>query len=373
MAEYSRIAQGSFTSTGLPQIVNLPFQPSKVRLTNYTKATTPAQNGVPFAYWQAEMGQGFAVIEAFNSAPALITDIVTSNGISTFSAGLLLQYGPLLQIASISTASAAVVTTASPHGYASGQVVIMQGLYQSTTTGMPQIAGVPFTITVTGTTTFTIPRNTNYTALSGSPTGAYVKQVLYPYLFVPGACYISALSLGTTTTVTTTSAHNFVVGQEVAFRVPSLWGTTQLNSLPNAVIPGSPIYGYVISVTSYNVFVVSINSSSYTAFNSNQAFNTAGLSYAQVVAVGDVNSGGVQISSGSPLYPPPYTVPISTTQVPAISFPGIQGGYFNNSSYGFIVGNGVGATLSSAVLVGASGNVIYYEAELSDLTQVDGY
>ena len=59
----------------------------------------------------------------------------------------------------------------------------------------------------------------------------------------------SALTLASTTTVTTTMYHNFVVGQEVAFRIPSQWGTSQLNSLPNVIIPGSQIYGYVVSVT----------------------------------------------------------------------------------------------------------------------------
>src|ERR1044072_6594879 len=107
---------------------------------------------------------------------------------------------------------------------------------------------MPFTVTVTGATTFTTAWNTNqskYTALSGSPSGPYVKKVLYPYLYFPGSTVISAITTGATTTIDTTSAHNFVVGQEVAFRIPTAWGTTQLNSLPNTTTPGSPIYAYV--------------------------------------------------------------------------------------------------------------------------------
>lgn len=372
MAEYSRIAKGRFTSTGLPRIIELPFQPDRVELINYTAANTGAVSQLmPRALWDVSMGQGFAVVEGYNATPSLVFDVVSSNGISTFAAGQALQYGPQLQIASITKASPAVVTTASAHGFANGDVIVMTGLYQSSTTGMQQIAGIPFTVTVTGSTTFTIPWNTNqtgYTALTGSPTGAFIKKVLYPYLYAPGVNIISAITTGTTTTIDTTSAHNFVVGQEVAFRIPSQWGTIQLNSLPNNLTPGSPVYGYVVAVTDYNTVVVNINSSSYTAFNSNQPFASfVGLEFPQIVAVGDVNTGGVQISSGSALYPPPFTKPFGNTNVNTINGPAIQGAYFNNTSQGFIVGNGAGRVLTTGSLVGTASDVIYWVAYLSDL------
>lgn len=372
MTEYSKMVKGSFTSTGAAQVINLPFQPDAVEMWNYSSYATPANHGVPYAYWDVNMGQGFAVEQVFNATPVLSTDIVTSNGISTFAAGQLLQYGAQMQISGITKANPAVVTTGSAHGLKSGDVVILQGLNQSSTTGMQQIAGIPFTVTVTGSTTFTIPWNTNqsnYTALSGSPSGAYVRKVLYPYLYMPGTAFISAITTGTTTTIDTTCAHNFVVGQEVAFRIPTTWGTYQLNSLPNTTTPGSPIYGYVVSVTDYNTVVVNINSSSYTAFNSNQTFASyPGEFFPQIVAVGDVNTGGVQISSGSALYPPPYSIQISTTRTNTINGPAIQGAYVNNTAQGFIIGAGAGATDTSSVLVGANGNVIYWRAFLHDMS-----
>ena len=371
MTEYSRSAHGTFTSTAASKAIYLPFQPNIVKVINYSSAATPAQNGVPFGYWDSNMGQGFAVINAFNATPVLTTDVITSNGISTFGAGLDLQFGARIAISGITKASPAVVTTGSAHGYSSGDVVIFQGLYQTTTiAGMPQICNIPFTVTVTGSTTFTIPWNTNqdqYTALSGSPSGAYVKKVLYPFLYAPGACVISAITTGTTTTIDTASAHNFVVGQEVAFRIPSTYGTTQLNSLPNTTIPGSPIYGVVTSVTDYNTFIVDINSTSYTAFNSNQTVaSVPGLSFPMVIAAGDFNSGGHQYSGGS-LYPSLYTIPIGTTKVPSVNGPGILGAFFNNTRQGFVIGVGTGATLTSAALIGANGNVLYWEAHYSEL------
>lgn len=364
MAEYSRIAKGSFTSTGAAKTIYLPFAPTLIKLINYSAAATPAQNGVPFASWDASMGQGFGVIQAFNATPVLTTDVITSNGFSTFQAGLDFQYGAQLQISGITKASPAVVTTASAHGYSSGDIVIFQGLYQSATTGMPQICGIPFVITVTGSTTFTIPWNTNqsnYTALSASPTGAYVKKVLYPFLYAPEVTCITAITTGSTTVVSTTAPHNFVVGQEVGFRIPSTWGTTQLNTLPNNTIPGSPIYGYVTTVNSSTQVTVNINSSSYTAFNSNQTVaSVPGLSFPVIYAVGDVNTGGVAYSGGA-LYPSPVVNGVSTINGPALS-----GSFVNNTRQGFVIGAGTGATLTSATLVGANGNVLYWEASIPD-------
>lgn len=374
MTEYSRMAKGRFTSTGAAQIINLPFQPNYVEMINYTAAATPTNHGIPFAYWDLNMGQGFAIVDLFNATPVLITDSVDTNGISTFAAGQMLQYGAVQSVSTITKANPAVVTATAAHGLASGDVVVFSNLYQTATTGMQQITGIPFTVTVTGATTFTIPWNTNqsnYTAYdtATATVDATFKKVLYPYLYAPGANIITAITTGSTTTIDTTSAHNFVVGQEIAIRVPSVWGTTELNSLPNSTIPGSPIYGYVVAVTDYNTVVVSINSTGFTAFNSNQTFaSVPGLSYAQILAVGDVNTGGVPISSGSALYPPPFTRPIGTTTVNTINGPAIQGAYFNNSSQGFIIGAGTAAGDATSVLVGAASDVIYWRAYFYELS-----
>jgi hypothetical protein len=374
MAEYSKLAKGFFTSTGAAQIINLPFLPGSVWMTNYTAAATPANHGIPRAYWNSQMGQGFAVADLFNSTPVLTTGVVTTNGISNFSAGQLLQFGAVFNNTSnafsINKANPAQITTNSAHGLTTGQVVIFQNLYQTSTTGMPQIDGIPFVITVTGATTFTIPWNTNQsnytafnTATSTNNVGSF-KQVLYPFLYAPGVNIISALTLAATTTVVTTSPHNFVQGQEVAFRIPTAWGTTQLNSLPDLLIPGSPIYGYVTSVTNSTTFVVNINSTGYTAFATNPTVaSVPGLTFPQVLAVGDVNTGGVQYSGATiGLYPPPIVNGFNT-----INGPAIQGAFVNNTSQGFIIGAGATTNDASSVLVGASSNVIYWEAFAHDI------
>lgn len=366
MTEYSRMAKGTTTvlASGGTAPIKLPFIPDYVEFFNYTAMDTPTSTWIASGKWDANMGQGFGAFELFNATPVLTTDVATTGGVTTFAAGQSLQYGATQQVVSITKANPAIVTVTG-HGYASGDVVIFQGLYQSATTGMQQIAGVPFTITVIDANSFSIPWNTNqsnFTALSGSPSGALVKKVLYPYLYAPGVNFISGITLGTTTTIDTTTAHNFVVGQEVCFHVPTIYGTTGLNSLPNTVTPGSPIYGYVVSVTDYNTVVVSMNSTGMTAFNSNQPFaNFSGLQFAQIAAVGDVNTGGVQISAGSQLYPPPFIRPFANTLVNTINGPAIQGAFVNNTSQGFIIG-------PALALAAQSGQTIYWRAYLHDMS-----
>ena len=378
MAEYSKIAKGSFTSTGAAKAIYLPFQPDTVKIWNYGSYVLPAANGVPRAYWDSSMGQGYAVIDVF--APAVINttgpvtspfmtgDYITSNGISTFSAGNLFQYGAQQQVVA-STKGTTTSFQVTAHGYSAGDVVMFQGLYKSATTGMPQICGMPFVVSsVTDANNFVINWNSNnssYTDLSASPSGAYVKKVLYPFLYAPGVSFISAISTGTTTTITTTAPHNLVVGSQVAFAIPSEWGTTQLDSyIPgSSTIPGSPIYGYVISVGSSTQVTVNINSTGFTAYTTavSVAAIKAGVSFPQMIAVGDVNTGGVQISSGSVLYPPPVVNSVNT-----INGPAIQGAFVNNTRQGFIIGTGTGVTYTSATAIGLNGNVIYWEAMLHD-------
>jgi hypothetical protein len=179
--------------------------------------------------------------------------------------------------------------------------------------------------------------------------------------------FISAISLSSTNvSVTCTNNHNFVVGQEIAFRIPSVYGSTQLNSLPNTSIPGSPVYYYVSSVTSNTAFVCTALSAGVTAFNSNQTIaSVPGLQFPQVLAVGDVNTGGTAYSGGA-LYPSP-SFPTSSGGAATINGPAISGSFVNNTSQGFTVGLGVGNVQSSALLLTAS-SLYIYTAFLYDLS-----
>lgn len=381
MAEYSRIARGNFTATGTAATaasgyVNIPFRPDFVELWNYTNIKGAAANKMTRAWWDSGLLDGTnnpTMVEIYNGSSAVVFDEIATGGISTFYAGLALQYGTSIGVTAITKATQAVVTTASAHGYNIGDTVILQSVAIGTTNDMVLLNDVPFTIVAVTSTTFTINWDTNltnYTALTGQ-TVPTVKKVLYPFLYLPQDNVISSITLGATTTVATTMYHNFEVGQEIAFRIPQFWGTTQLNSLPNPIIPGSPIYGYVTSITDNWTFVCNINSTSFTTFVQNTtagptvtASTIIGLTYPQVLAVGDVNTGGNLITATSPLYPPP-SFPTSTNRVPTINGPAIRGAFVNNTEQGFYIGTGTAATDTSVTLM-TTGDLIYWQAYLFD-------
>jgi hypothetical protein len=377
MAEYSKIARGSFTTAASPviQVIPLPFQPTQISLTCPTSYNSSTQYGTTRAYWDVSMGQGVANQEYISAASfpfVLSADYVSSGGISTYSQGLALQLGPQQQVAS-TTKATSTITTSTAHGLVTGDVVILEGMYQSATTGVPQLSNIPWIITNTGTTTFTINTNfnqSNYTDLTPTKTGAYVRKVLNPYLYLPSVNYISAISLsGANVVVTTSTNHNYVVGQEIAFRIPAAFGSTQLNSLPNNSVPGSPIYYYVTALNSNTQFTCSALSAGVSAFTNNPTVaSVPGLTWAQVVAVGDVNTGGTPYSGGN-LYPSP-SFPTYSGGMPTINGPAISGAFVNNTQQGFVIGLGVGAAAAtnsdSAPLMPASA-LIFWEAKFYDI------
>ena len=153
----------------------------------------------------------------------------------------------------------------------------------------------------------------------------------------------------------------------MAFRIPTPWGSTQLNSLPDTLIPGSPIYYYVSAVNSNTTFTVVGNLTGVTAYTSNVTVaSVPGLTPPQVVAVGDVNSGGVAYSGGA-LYPSP-AFPTYSGGVSTINGPAISGAFVNNTRQGFVIGSGSAVTDSSSHLSGATSDVIFWQAFYDDIS-----
>jgi len=339
MSEYSKVASGKVISnrSGAGPVI-LPFHPQRVEFYNFD-AQAVADDNVPFAYWDVSMGQGAAVYQLYVGG-VLTTAFTTSGGISTFEKGLLLQFGAKKQI-SASTKGVTTSFEVTGHGYVNDDVVMFTGLYQTSTSGMPQMSTIPFSVYVVDANNFIVNWNSsgsNYTDLTVAAVGAYVRQVLNPNLYIPSVSFINGIEYGNTTEISTTKPHCLVVGQQVAFHIPDAWGPTGLNSLPNPTIPGSPVYGYVVRVVSPTMVEVNIDSSTFDPFNSNQPVaSVPGQNFPQMIAVGNVNTGGFPIYFGSPLYPSPTYLDINST-FSTINGPAIQGAFVNNTSQGFIIG-----------------------------------
>jgi hypothetical protein len=99
-----------------------------------------------------------------------------------------------------------------------------------------------------------------------------------PQYYKPSLFDISAISLGQTTTVTTSVNHNYVIGQVVRLLIPEFYGSFQLNGQQ----------GNVIAIPAANQVTINIVST-----NSNAFVIGPTTTPAQIAAIGDVNTGTI--------------------------------------------------------------------------------
>jgi len=120
------------------------------------------------------------------------------------------------------------------------------------------------------------------------PIPPYSNVPIEPQYYKPRNFVISAISLGLTTTVTTTLNMNYVIGQEVRLIIPPLFGTRQLNGKT----------GFVISIPSPNQVVINTSSIGFDAF---KTYVTG--SQAQILPVGDINNGYIKPNGQGKIFP----------------------------------------------------------------------
>jgi hypothetical protein len=116
------------------------------------------------------------------------------------------------------------------------------------------------------------------------PIPPYSNVPIQPQFYQPSVFVISAVTLGTSTTVTTAVNHNYVVGQLVRLLIPVGYGCTQLNDKS----------GYVTSIPAPNQVVVAINSTQANAF-----ISASLKQQPQIKAIGDVNTGATNANGRS--------------------------------------------------------------------------
>lgn len=111
------------------------------------------------------------------------------------------------------------------------------------------------------------------------PIPIYQNLPIEAIYYKPNQFFISAVSLGITTTVTTTANHNYVIGQQCRMNIPPTFGCRQLNGLS----------GIVLSVPSSTQVQLSIDSSR----NVDPFVLSTAPTQAQILAIGDFNSGQI--------------------------------------------------------------------------------
>ena len=245
----TQMVSGSLTSAGSQFNLDLGFLPTRFEYFNRTQANSTSNPGVvKKAAWNQNLAAGSAyVTKNTNSAATDESSLITANGFTIYNG----QQSVLLEApktgASVSQAAAAVVTITA-HGYTTGDVVQL-----SNTTGMPQVGGQFYTITVTGANTFTIPVNSS--GFSAAATNVVARRVSVGPLFVPQRRTITNITQANQAVVTTSTNHGLTPGQVVRILVPSRFGMNQLNR----------VQAEILAVTA-NTMTLNVNSSLFTAF-----------------------------------------------------------------------------------------------------------
>ena len=114
--------------------------------------------------------------------------------------------------------------------------------------------------------------------ITPGPTPPFNNPPINPQYYQPSAFVISAISLGATTTVTTTVNNNYVIGQLCRLLIPDQYGSRDLNE----------VEGIVINIPAANQVTLNIYSVGVNPFIANPSY---GPTKPQILAIGDYNSG----------------------------------------------------------------------------------
>lgn len=114
------------------------------------------------------------------------------------------------------------------------------------------------------------------------PIPPYQNLPINAQFYQPSQFFISGVTLGVSTTITTTASMNYSVGQEVRLLIPPSFGCRQLNNQT----------GFVISIPAQNQVTLDIDSS----VNVDPFIASSATTQAQILAIGDVNTGPTNAS-----------------------------------------------------------------------------
>ena len=285
------IYNGTFTTDATPSAVTLtlPAGASELEIVNLTDINTPdagATTQVMIAKGLASLNAGAGIVtHKTNGAATLGTiNLVSTDGFTFFDDSGLAPIGAAVVSATgITQANGAVVTAGTLPPV--GSVVRMYN-----TTAMLQIAGMDFSVTVSGAGTFTL----GYLNSAGFAAAATANSYrILPFAgvvlssgaiapdprYYPRNRYITAITAGATTLVQLSVAHSYHVGEKVRLNVPAEFGMTQINGLLGTVT--------AVNYTT-NTITLDINSTGFTAFAfPTSAVAAAGITFAQCVPVGE--------------------------------------------------------------------------------------
>lgn len=271
---FQLVASGSFTSSGASKDIPLRSDFDFFETLNLTQAATTQATGRGIKF---EWRRGFAddnAVRTGKGANVNTTEmtVVTSGGFSRIDQSVQ-TLGAAVTGTAVTAASPAVATIIS-HGFSTGDRVRVYS-----TTGMLQISGMDFHVTVVDADTFQL----TYLPAAGfaaAATAITARRVPNNPIYFPERLYITNITQAAQAVVTLSTTHGMAVGGKIRFNVTADNGMTQINGL----------IGEIVAVnTTTNTVTVDINTIGFSAFVFPTSATAAlGYTQAQVIPVGEI-------------------------------------------------------------------------------------
>ena len=260
------IVSSTYVSNGTSQLITVPADIVKFEVFSETSysGTNVSNTNMINAWWYKDLpaDTGFVGNRTNMAHTIALTNMLPSGGFTLIdpTANQLQASITATGAGTINSAAPALLTTGNTGTLVAGDTVRLW-----TTTGLLQIAGIDYTVgTVTGNTSFTLKNlDTTLTNLTATATAATFAKLNYPAAYYPRRRSITNIgSSGTSSIITLSVTHGYIVGQQVRVYVPSAFGMTQINGLLGAItaIGASDASGFTNTIT------LNINSSAFTAF-----------------------------------------------------------------------------------------------------------
>lgn len=278
MSDNTIIQQGSFVSAGVPVTLQIRSDVDWMRVVNYSQTNAQLNAGGIEFYWQRGMAANDGIIKLFNAASTAINaDTAAHAAVGGFTLvdSSASPFGPNVAITASTNATQPVISTASTLGLVSGSSVVkLSGI-----TAVPNLGVPEFLIdTVVANTSFRIA-NALANAPGAAGTNGFYRIVKFDPLFYPRRRFIANITQAAAgvASVRTTIPHGYTTGQLVRFTIPANSGMVELNGMQATV-----------AVTDANNFVISVDTSAFTAFSFPTVAQMPG-SFPLVVPVGEDN------------------------------------------------------------------------------------
>ncbi len=171
------------------------------------------------------------------------------------------------------------------------------------------------------------------TGVISYPIPPYSNVPIEPQFYQPSRFDISAITTGANTTVTTSVPHNYVIGQFVRLLIPSIYGSYQLNNVTGYVIsiptttsvvlttPSAGVTAFVPSPYSATITNISIVNSSHALVTANNSFHLGNP--IQFIDVGGMTQINTKVGTITAVSSTDFTVAIDTTSFSAYTSGGI--------------------------------------------------